>query len=179
MSDAQTLALIEALERRVAHLEILEDVPGSFFGAMDVPAVDIEVIMVGVDPIEVKNAAGNGWEGGELNGVTFPTGGDEHYLTIMEPGRYEIIWNMSFHADKAGAQAIHGGVIVDDVAIRNNGEAHRDVANANDSGNIAAPSIIDLPNGTEEISLWISNDAQNDVHVEHATVTIKRIGTVG
>ncbi len=167
---------------RIAHLETLEPmmVPsdvGLVFGSMFIPGVDIIVAIGDANPTEIENATADGWAAGELNEVTFPTGGDEHYLTITVPGRYECIWNISFHADVGGAQAGHGGIMIDGVAIRNNGEAHRDVANANDDGNMAAPCIADLPNGTEQISLWIANSASNDMHIVHSTLTIKLIGT--
>lgn len=149
---------------------------GLIFGSMYIPGVDIVVAIGGVNPVEVRNGTSDGWTAGELHNVTFPTGGLEHFLTITEPGRYEILWNMSFHSDTGGAQGCHGGVAIDSVAIRDNGEAHRTVTSANDSGNISAPCILDLPNGTEQISLWISNSASNDMHVEHATVTVKQIG---
>ncbi len=169
-------------ERRISHLETLEPmmVPsdvGLVFGSMFVPGVDIVVAIGGVNPVEVENAAADGWAVGELFDVTFPTGGDEHYLTITVPGRYECIWNMSFHTSIGGAQGVHAGLMIDGIAIRDNGEAHRDVANANDDGNMGAPCIADLPNGTEEVSLWIANDGAADVHVVHSTLTIKLIGT--
>ena len=150
---------------------------GPQFGSMYVPGVDIVVSITGTGPIEVKDATDDGWAGGELDGLTFPTGGDEHYLAITEPGKYEILWNMSFHTDIGGAQEVHGGVMMDGVATRNNGEAHRKVSNANDSGDMGAPCIADFPNGNEEISLWISNDQSNDIHVEHSTVTVKLLGS--
>ncbi len=151
------------------------DGSGLLFGSM-YAAAEIIVPIAAANPVEVENAAQDGWTAGELNGVTFPGGGTEHYLTITVAGRYEIIWNMSFHIATGAGSAIHGGVMIDGVAVRDNGEAHRDVANINDTGNMGAPCIADLPNGTEEISLWIINDNSNDVHVMHTTVTVKQIG---
>lgn len=151
-------------------------VEGSPFGSMYIPGVDIVVIIGSANPVEVEDASQDGWAAGELNLITFPTGGNEHYLTITVAGKYEIDWNMSFHTDIGGGAAVHGGVMVGGVAIRDNGEAHRDVSNSNDDGNMGAPCIADLPNGNEEISLWVSNDQSQTVHVEHATVTVKQIG---
>ena len=172
-------------ERRISHLETLEplndllfvNTASIIFGSMYIPGVDVTVTIGGVNPVEVSHlATGDGWAAGELNAVTFPGAGSEHFVAITQPGRYEILWNMSFHVDIGGAQSVHGGVMIDGVAVRDNGEAHRSVANANDSGNMGAPCIADLPNGNEEISLWVSDSASNDVHVERATVTIKLIG---
>lgn len=156
-------------------LEFEAATSGLIFGAMFIPGTDIVVVIGDANPTEVENAGEDGWSAGELNGVTFPTGGTEHYLTVPKAGKYEITWNMSFHND-AGVDEVHGGVMIDDAAIRDNGEAHRSVKNANDSGDIGASCIADLTSGDEEISLWILSTGSNNVHVEHATVTIKQIG---
>lgn len=151
------------------------DGSGLLFGSM-YAAAEIIVPIGDANPNEVENAAQDGWTAGELNGVTFPTGGTEHYLTITIAGRYEIIWSMSFHIAAGAGASCHGGVMIDGVAIRDNGETDRDVANLNDTGNMATACILDLPNGTEEISLWILNGNSNDIHVVQTTVTVKQIG---
>ncbi len=151
------------------------DSSGLLFGSM-YAAAEIIVPIAAANPVEVENAAQDGWTAGELNGVTFPGGGTEHYLTITKPGRYEILWSMSIHIIVGAGSSIHGGVMIDNVAVRDNGEAHRDIANVNDTGDMGSPCIIDLPNGNEEISLWLINDNSNNVHVFHTTVTVKQIG---
>ena len=149
---------------------------GLVFGSM---YADAEIIAPTGDanPHEAKEAGGDGWVAGDLNKVTFPTGGTEHYLTVPVPGVYEVFWSMALHIAAGAGSEIHAGIMVDDVAIvTGNGEDHRSVANLNDSGSIGSPGTVDCPNGTEEISLWVSNDNSNDVHIEHATLFIKQIG---
>lgn len=150
---------------------------GLIFGSMFIPDTDITVTIGNANPTEVSHlATGDGWSAGELNGVTFPTGGTEHYLTIPVAGKYEINWNMSVHTDVGGKTQVHGGIMVNGVATRNNGESHRTVSNTQDSGAFSGVCIGDFPNGTEQISLWVINDLGNDLHVEHGTMTIKQIG---
>ncbi len=147
-----------------------------YFGSMFIDGVDIIVPILNANPTEVKNAGEDGWTAGELNGVTFPTGGTEHYLIVTEPGRYEIAWNTGAHIDVGGRTEIHGGVMINNVAVRNTGENHRTVTNTQDSGAFSGVCILDLPNGDEQVSLWVINDLSNNLHVEHGTVTIKLIG---
>ena len=145
-------------------------------GHMSVPGVDIIVDITDSNPTEVfddgTTSAGDGWSAGELNHVTFPTGGDEHYLTITKPGKYRIDWDMSFQMAAPGANIeVHGGIMIDDVAVRNDGEAHRTIANNSDTGLMASHALIDCPNGNEEISLWVLNAQNtNNITVEHGNV---------
>lgn len=153
---------------------------GLIFGAMFIPGVDIIVPINSADPCEIKDdgttSLDDGWEAGELNEATFPTGGTEHYLTVPTAGKYEVVWSMSGHTGAGGATGVHVGIMIDGVAKRNRGEGHRDVSNSNDDGNIASSCIVDCPNGTEEISLWVAVDNGNEFHAEHGTVVIKLIG---
>jgi hypothetical protein len=155
---------------------------GLVLGHMYIPGVDIIVPIGDADPEEVKDdgttSLDDGWAAGELNLVTFPAGGDEHYLTVTKPGKYDIVWGMSFMMDGPGANIeVHGGIMIDDAAVRNKGEAHRTIANNNDTGHFGGNAIIDCPNGTEEISLWVLNADNNvDIIVEHGDVTITMIG---
>jgi hypothetical protein len=155
---------------------------GLVFGHMYIPGVDIIVPIGDADPEEVKDdgttSLDDGWAAGELNLVTFPAGGDEHYLTVTKPGKYDIVWGMSFMMDGPGANIeVHGGIMVDDAAVRNKGEAHRTIANNNDTGLMGGNAIIDCPNGTEKISLWVLNADNNvDITIEHGDVTITMIG---
>lgn len=146
------------------------------FGSMYIPGVDVIVPISTANPTEIKNADGDGWSAGELSSITFPTAGDEHYLAIIQSGKYEITWNLSMHTDTGGPTGAHGGIMIDGVSVRNNGEAHRDIANTNDTGNMAGIGIVDCPNGNEEISLWMINSLSNDLHIVHSTVTVRRIG---
>jgi hypothetical protein len=148
---------------------------GMIFGTMIVPA-EFTVSIGDTNPTEAKDGSDDGWAASDLNRVTFPTGGDEHYLTVPKPGIYEVNWSLSLHKDAGPATAIHGGIMVDGTAQRDNGEAHEDLASTDVSGCLASPGTVDCPNGTEQISLWVSNDQSNDVHIDHGTVVIKQIG---
>ena len=62
----------------------------------------------------------DGWLAGDLNLITFPTGGDEHYLSVTKAGFYRVQWSLSFNTANPGANVeIHGGIAVDGTAIRN------------------------------------------------------------
>lgn len=133
-------------------------------------------------PAEVKDdgttSLDDGWLAGELNGTTFPTGGDEHYISVTKAGRYAVTWDMSF-AQVAPAAAVegHGGIAIDGTAKRYSGEAHRTLANGLDTGNMGATAIIDCPNGNEQISLWLMNTTNNgDMEVEHGNINAVLIG---
>lgn len=148
---------------------------GLVFGGMDVDA-EFTVTIGDANPTEVAvTITGDGWSAGDLNKVTFPTGGTEHYLTVPVAGIYEVIWSLSVHKDAGPATAIHGGVMVDGVAQRNNGEAHADFPATDNSDCIGSPATVDCPNGTEQISLWTSNDQSNDVHIDHGTMLIRQV----
>lgn len=175
LHDAQTVV---TNSDKVEDLRPWIKAPGvnAIMGHMYIPGPDIEIDIVDGNPIEVKDdgttSLNDGWAAGELNFVTFPTGGDEHYLTITKPGKYKVDWSMSFMMGTPGANVeIHGGVMIDDVAIRDKGETHRTIANNTDTGNMGTSVLIDCPNGNEEISLWILNSTNtNDVTVEHGDV---------
>lgn len=148
---------------------------GLLVGSMFIPGVDIEVSTGDALPHEVKSATSDGWQASALNEITFPTGGDEHYLTVSEIGLYKCDWEISAHTGGGGATAIHGGIMVDDVAQRNDGEGHTHVSNFNDDQSLGSPALVNCPNGNEEISLWISADNSQDVHVEHGTLFVMMV----
>ncbi|KKN24781.1 hypothetical protein LCGC14_0891450 [marine sediment metagenome] len=120
----------------------------------------------------------DGWLAGDLNLITFPTGGDEHYLSVTKAGFYRIQWSLSFNTANPGANVeIHGGIAVDGTAIRNKAEAHRTIANNSDTGNMSGTAMIEAPNGTEQISVWLLNTTNNaDVTVEHGNVSMVMVG---
>lgn len=151
---------------------------GLIGGHMYIPGVTIGVNITDANPTEVADAAdGDGWAAGELNRVTFPTGGDEHYLQITEPGIYRVIWDMSFNMVAPGANIeVHGGIMIDGVATRNKGEAHRTIANNTDTGNMGANGRIDCPLGTEQISLWVQNQQNNNnIGIKHGNMDIELV----
>lgn len=178
--DGQTAIELDDILLAEYMLGIIDEL---VMGHMYIPGIDIIVEITDGNPTEVfddgTTSVGDGWAAGELNDVTFPTGGDEHYLTVTKPGKYEIIWNMSFMMDGPGANIqVHAGIMIDGTATRNRGEAHETIANNSDTGLIAANAIIDCPNGTEQISLWVLNSDNNvDITIAHGDVTIKLIGS--
>lgn len=156
---------------------------GLVFGHMYVDGTQTIIVALTVNtPAEVEDdgttSAEDGWLAGELNLVTFPTGGTEHYITVTKAGKYGVTWDLSFNMATPGANVeIHGGVAIDDTPTRNKGEAHRTIANNTDTGNMGGTIIIDCPNGNEEISLWVENTTNNaDVTVEHGNIRITQIG---
>lgn len=151
---------------------------GLVYGSMYVGAA-FSVPIGAATPVEVDDgtATFDGWTASQLNGITFPTGGTEHYLTVTQAGIYEVCWSMSFEKDSGAPTAtINAGVMIDSVATRWVGETERTVANNADTGAAASCAFFDLTAGTEEISLWIANDQSTNVTIENATVTVKLIG---
>ena len=153
---------------------------GLIFGHMDVPAAAVITVDTSgtLNPVEIKDdgtvSADDGWETGELNGTTFAVS-DLHYITVTITGKYKVIWSVSPATAAGAGTEIHGGIVVDDVAIRDNGEGHAHVFNANDNINICGVGVIDCPNGYEEISLWIANDQNQKTVVEHGNMYIQLI----
>ncbi len=146
---------------------------GLLFGKMYAPA-EIIVPVVDANPTEVENAAADGWAAGELNGVTFPTGGDEHYLTVPVAGRWAVLWDMSAHTNAGGRTEVHGGVMIDGVAQRDDGESLRTVTNTLDTGAFGSDTVVDVAAGAE-FSLWVVNNLSNDIHAVHANMFIQQI----
>jgi hypothetical protein len=147
---------------------------GLIFGVMYIES-EIVVSISGTSPVEIKDSSLDGWTAGQANKVVFPAGGAEHYLPVPKPGRYEVIWDISCHIAAGAGSEIFAGVMVDNTAIRDDGEGERTVTSLNDTGSLGSNTVIDCPNGTEQISLWIANDNSNDVHVVKGNVLIKQI----
>ncbi len=128
------------------------------------------------NPTEIKNATNDGFTAGEVHRVTFPTGGDEHYLSVDVAGRYRINWSISC-AQNAPSAAIEleGGIMVGGVA-QNPGRAHRTVSNSTDKGNMAGTCILDLA-ASAQVSLYVTNETNTtDIDVEHANLTLVHVG---
>lgn len=147
---------------------------GLIFGHMYVVGASTITVAITQNVLtEVEDASEDGWNAGELNLITFPTGGTEHYLTVTKPGKYKIDWDMSISTTIASGGEIHGGIMINGTAVRDKGEGHRTIGAANDSGSINGHAILDLTAGTEEISLWLQNTTNNnDVVVGHGNVTV-------
>ncbi len=121
----------------------------------------------------------DGWLAGDLNLITFPTGGTEHHITITKAGVYRITWNLSFKMVTGAANTqIHAGLAVDSTTfVRDKCEAHRTISNNTDTGNMAGGCLIDLPNGNEELSLWMENTTNsNDAEVVHGSLVATMVG---
>ncbi len=156
------------------------------YGHMYVDGTQVIRVAITINtPAEVEGdgtggtaTAEDGWLGGDLNLITFPTGGTEHYITVTKPGVYHINWNLSFKMVTGAANTqVHGGLAVDGTAIRNKCEAHRTISNNTDTGNMAGSCIVDLPNGTEELSVWMENSTNsNDADVSHGSLVAVMVG---
>ncbi len=158
------------------------DGTGLVYGHMDVPAAAVITVDTSAtaNPVEVKDdgttSANDGWETGELNATIFAVS-DLHYITVTKAGKYKVVWDMSAMTAAGAGTLIHGGITIDTTTfIRDNGEGHAHVFNANDNIQIAGVGVIDCPNGTEEISLWISNDQNQKTEIEHGNMFIELIG---
>ncbi|KKM71098.1 hypothetical protein LCGC14_1434040 [marine sediment metagenome] len=201
--EPAAMAQIKSLNDRIAALEMLEqnDVlsrlsdkvsrsgdtmygdlfwenedSGTVFGCMFL-ASELIVAISDTNKHELADTGGDGWTAGALNEVTFPTGGTEHYLAVPVPGKYKVVWSLSVHVAAGGGNSeIHAGIRIDTTNQEGAGEAHRTIANLNDSGAMCDNAIIDCPNGTEEIAMWVENSNSNDVHCEHGGLLIEQIG---
>lgn len=154
---------------------------GLIYGHMFIPGVDVTVdTSATANPVEVKDdgttSANDGWASSYQNEVTFAVS-DLHYQTVTIAGTYEVIWDMSCRTAAGGGTVVHGGITIDTTTFqRNNGEGHTHIFNANDDIQIKSVGVVDCPNGNEEISLWISNNANQKTIVEHGNMRIKLIG---
>ncbi len=156
------------------------------YGHMYVDGTQVIRVALTVNtPAEVKGdgtggtaTAEDGWLSGELNLITFPTGGTEHYITITKAGVYHITWNLSFKMVTGAANTqVHAGLAVDGTAIRNKCEGHRTISNNTDTGSMSGTCTVDLPNGNEELSLWMENTTNsNDADVVHGSLTAVMVG---
>lgn len=158
---------------------------GLIYGHMYVDGAQNIIIALTLNtPTEVEDdgstSAEDGWLSGKVNLITFPTGGTEHYLTVIKAGTYKVDWELSFSMPSPGANVeIHGGVAIDGTVVRDKGEADRTIANNSDTGNMGATTIINCPNGTEEISLWIENASNSaDVAVDQGNLVLVMIGGI-
>ncbi len=134
-------------------------------------------------PAEVKDdgttSVNDGWLAGDSHLITFPTGGTEHYITVTKAGVYHITWNLSFKMVTGAANTqVHAGLAVDSTTfIRDKCEGHRTISNNTDTGSMSGTCFIDLPNGNEELSLWMENTTNsNDADVSHGSLTAVMVG---
>lgn len=134
-------------------------------------------------PAEVEDdgttSAEDGWLEGDQNLITFPTGGTQHYISVTKPGVYHITWNLSFKMVTGAANTqIHAGLTINSTTFRaDRCEAHRTISNNTDTGNMGGTCTIDLPNGTEQLSLWMENTTNNnDAEVFHGSLTAIMVG---
>jgi hypothetical protein len=136
----------------------------------------ISVVISDNNPTEILDATSDGWTVGQTNLVTFPTGGDEHYISVDKAGRYLIVWSISCAQNSPTAAIELGlGIMVNGTA-QNQGQTHRTIANATDKGNAGGTGILDLA-ADDQISLYIANETNTtNIDVEHANVSVVQIG---
>lgn len=160
---------------------------GLIFGQMYIPSEGGNDIVVdvdgGINPVEIKDdgttSVDDGWIAGDLNEVTFPAGGTEHYLTVPKIGKYTVIWSLSGHTALGGGTTIHGGIMVNNAAIRNNGEDHATISNSTDVlalSSVGTVDITDLTGTNAQISLWVSDGNSQNVTIEHGNMFVTQIG---
>jgi hypothetical protein len=152
------------------------DSVGLPFGDMYTNTTIAVTISIASTPTEVKDATSDGFTAGELHKVTFPTGGDEHYLAVDKAGRYLINWSISCAQNSpAAAIELEGGVMIGGSA-QNPGRAHRTVANSTDKGNMGGTCILDLA-ANAQVSLYVSNETNTtNIDVDHANLTVMHVG---
>lgn len=152
------------------------DGSGLPYGDMYTNTTIVVSISASSTPTEVKDATNDGWTVGELNSVTFPTGGDEHYLTVTRAGRYLINWSVSMAQNSPSATIeTEQGIMVNGTA-KNAGRAHRTVSNSTDRGNSGGCAILDLA-ANDQVSLFVSNETNTtDIDVEHANLSVVMVG---
>lgn len=160
---------------------------GLIFGQMYIPSEGGNDVVVdvdgGINPVEIKDdgttSVDDGWIAGDLNEVTFPAGGTEHYLTVPKIGKYTVIWSLSGHTALGGGTTIHGGIMVNNAAIRNNGEDHATISNSTDVlalSSVGTVDITDLTGTNAQISLWVSDGNSQNVTIEHGNMFVTQIG---
>ncbi len=145
------------------------------FGNMYI-ATEVVVDITTNNPTEVFDATDDGWTIGDLNLVTFPTGGDEHFLTVEKGGEYHIAWSMSMSTVTGGANVeVEGGVMVNGASAAS-GRAHRTIATTTDTGAMCSSTFLRL-SANDEISLFVLNESNfTNIAVAHATLTIHMVG---
>ena len=147
------------------------------YGSMYVES-EFTVSISGTDPTEIKDSSSDGWVAGKLKGITFPTGGDQHYLQVKEAGRYVVDWDLSFHKVAGGGTLGQAGIMIDGVASRGVAEGERTISANDDTGSVSGHGHIDCPNGNEQVSLWVGNSLGNEQHVVHSNLVIELKGQV-
>ena len=125
------------------------------------------------NPTEVNDASSPTFTEGQTHNTVF----NDHFISVDVAGKYKIDWGMSFAMGTVGGNIeIHGGIMVNGTAQDNQGEAHRTITGANQSGDMGSNVILDLA-ADDEVSLYLINATNtNDVNVEHANLTITQVG---
>lgn len=122
-------------------------------------------------PVEIKDAGGDGFTAGELNLITFPSGADEHFLTATQAGDYEISWSLSGRKTGGAQNELHVGIMINDIAIRENGEGQRTIMNNNDVGSLSGHTKMSLALNAE-VSLWLESSTSVNIIVDHANLVL-------
>ena len=152
---------------------------GLLFGHMYVDGTQpISIALTAATPADaVDDASTDGWLAGELNTITFPTGGTEYYITIVTAGMYRITWDLSFSITSPGGSVeVHGGLAIGGTPIRDKGEAHRSISTTAIVGNMGATTIYDCTAGNCVASLWVESSATKTMVIEHGNLNAVMIG---
>lgn len=139
-------------------------------------ASTISVTISDSNPTEILDATSDGFTTGEVNLVTFPSGGDEHYLAVDKAGRYKVEWSLSISQNSpSSAIECKQGIMVNGTA-QSKGAAQRTISNATDVGASASSAIFDLAEN-DQISLFVQNLTNTtNIDVEQANLTIIMVG---
>jgi hypothetical protein len=116
----------------------------------------------------------SGFTVGKTNLVTFQ---NSRELAVAKAGIYGAVWNISFTAGAAN-QEVEGCIMVDAscVSSTDGGSAHRKISTGTDTGNMGAPTYLDLA-ADEVVSLAIINETStNTITIEHANLIIWMVG---
>lgn len=117
-------------------------------------------------------ATTTGMSGSLFNNVTFQ---NSQELLIAVDGVYNINWDLSYELNGSNEE-IEGAVGINGVAQLTFATAHRHISSANDIGAMGPGNFFALTAG-DVISLMVTNETNtSDVIVDHANLTIWKIG---
>lgn len=166
--------LADGLFQATGLLRFMDSASGLIFGSMYTNDLPIAVTLTDQSTWYELMDASNPWTAGLVSRCTFSDPG----ITIVEPGRYIIIWGLStdFSATPGSKQEIEYGIMIDG-AIQSPGRAHRTLSNSTDTGHASGFAILDVA-VDEIVSLAAMNEssAGKVLHVEHGNMIIIHIG---
>lgn len=143
----------------------VKDVYGSMYADMVSETIGVAIVDT---PYEVTAGITTG---AALQGCTF---GDAHYVAVDYAGMYLITWSMTITSSTASDEVM-GGIMVNGVK-QDAGTCHATVSANSKSAAVAGSAILAL-SANDQLSLCIQNHtAVRDVDMQHASLTVVRIG---